>query len=146
MGLEEEKTQRIERANRSIQTINKFLSKVHHPLLRKRFEELGMALRDLRDTQYLFDSGEKELIRLYDRYLPYFLTILDNYISLQESGNYEAISSNTERLITTVSEMVSAIRAVIRILPQDEIDEANARAKAEELRAMLEEQRNNVLK
>ena len=105
-----------------------------------------MALRDLRDTQYLFDSGEKELIRLYDRYLPYFLTILDNYISLQESGNYEAISSNTERLITTVSEMVSAIRAVIRILPQDEIDEANARAKAEELRAMLEEQRNNVLK
>ncbi|MBQ9329355.1 MAG: hypothetical protein IJ225_12590 [Solobacterium sp.] len=146
MGLEEEKTQRIERANRSIQTINEFLSKVHHPLLRKRFEELGMALRDLRDTQYLFDSGEKELIRLYDRYLPYFLTILDNYISLQESGNYEAISSNTERLITTVSEMVSAIRAVIRILPQDEIDEANARAKAEELRAMLEEQRNNVLK
>ena len=42
-------------------------------------EALGMTidrLRELRDVQYLFDSGEKELIRLYDMYLPALLKIV----------------------------------------------------------------------
>jgi hypothetical protein len=43
-------------------------------------------------------------------------------------------------------QMSSMIRYLTKTIPQDEIDEANAKAKAEELRARLEEQRNNMIK
>ena len=105
-----------------------------------------MRCDDLRDVQYLFDSGEKELIRLYERYMPYLLDILHQYQALEESGNYEAIQKSRTQLEKTLETMNDTIRTVSKILPQDEIDEANARARAEELRRLLEEQRSSVLK
>jgi len=142
----EEKEQRIRRANDAIAKLGIYEEKIRSKELDDAVENLRIAVRDLRDTQYLFDSGEKELIRLYERYLPYFWQILDQYLDLQDSGNYDAIVRNGEHLQKTIDQMISVVRSVIKILPQDEIDEANAKARAEELRRMLEEQRNNVVK
>ena len=142
----EEKEQRIRRANDAIAKLGIYEEKIRSKELDDAVENLRIAVRDLRDTQYLFDSGEKELIRLYERYLPYFWQILDQYLDLQDSGNYDAIVRNGEHLQKTIDQMISVVRSVIQILPQDEIDEANAKARAEELRRMLEEQRNNVVK
>jgi len=142
----EEKEQRIRRANDAIAKLGIYEEKIRSKELDDAVENLRIAVRDLRDTQYLFDSGEKELIRLYERYLPYFWQILDQYLDLQDSGNYDAIVRNGEHLQKTIDHMISVVRSVIKILPQDEIDEANAKARAEELRRMLEEQRNNVVK
>lgn len=140
------KEERIEHAGMLIREIDQIGISIRYESIRVLLEEMKRNLADLRDTQYLFDSGEKELIRLYDRYMPYFMDILKQYASLEVSGNYDAIQKSRSQLEQTLIMMNETIRSVARILPQDEIDEANARARAEELQRMLEEQRRSVLK
>ncbi len=146
MEMEEEKEKRITAANQLISQITEISSAIRMTDVREQCRQIIPALRDLRDTQYLFDSGEKELIRLYERYMPYYMEILENYLKLQESANREAIIANGKKLIETTKQLEDVIRNVIKILPQDEIDEANAKARAEELKRSLEEQRRNVVK
>ena len=142
----EDKNARIAAAGTALHTMEGYNSQLRNKELAEAAGDVHHALRDLRDTQYLFDSGEKELVRFYERYLPYYLDILRQYVSLQDSANFDAIQTNEAQLIKTMRQMSSMIRYLTKTIPQDEIDEANARAKAEELRAGLEEQRNNMLK
>ena len=74
------KEERIEHAGMLIREIDQIGSSIRHESIRTRLEEMKRNLADLRDTQYLFDSGEKELIRLYERYMPYFMDILKQYV------------------------------------------------------------------
>lgn len=142
----EDKNARIAAAGTALHTMEGYNSQLRKKELSEAADDVFHALRDLCDTQYLFDSGEKELVRFYERYLPYYLDILRQYVSLQDSANFEAIQANEAQLIKTMRQMSSMIRYLTKAIPQDEIDEANAKAKAEELRARLEEQRNNMLK
>ena len=47
-----------------------FRENIYHPDLRGLLEKLIRDLRNLRDTEYYFESGEKQLKSLYERYLP----------------------------------------------------------------------------
>lgn len=144
--MTETKEDRILHAGKLLKELDDRKESIRSESIRSLLTETRRAIEELRDAQYLFDSGEKELIRLYERYMPYLLDILQQYQALEVSGNYEAIQKSCVQLENTLTQMNDTIRAVTKILPQDEIDEANARAKAEELRRLLEEQRNSVLK
>ena len=104
-------------------------------------ESLGMTiarLRELRDVQYLFDSGEKELIRLYDMYLPALLKIVQEAVRMETAGNYRAIVDMRTRLKKTLATFRETLKHITDILPQDEIDQANAEAKARKAKEELE--------
>ena len=144
--MTETKEDRILHAGKLLKELEDMKASIRSESIRSLLSETRRAVEELRDAQYLFDSGEKELIRLYERYLPYLLDILKQYQALEVSGNYEAILKSRNQLEKTLAQMNDTIKTVTKILPQDEIDEANARAKAEELRRLLEEQRNSVIK
>ena len=144
--MTETKEDRILHAGKLLKELEDMKVSIRSESIRSLLSETRRAVEELRDAQYLFDSGEKELIRLYERYLPYLLDILKQYQALEVSGNYEAILKSRNQLEKTLAQMNDTIKTVTKILPQDEIDEANARAKAEELRRLLEEQRNSVIK
>ena len=144
--MTETKEDRILHAGNLLKELDQISASISSEKIRSLLAETRRNLENLRDVQYLFDSGEKELIRLYERYMPYLLDILHQYQALEESGNYEAIQKSRTQLEKTLETMNDTIRTVSKILPQDEIDEANARARAEELRRLLEEQRSSVLK
>ena len=144
--MTETKEDRILHAGKLLKELEDMKVSIRSESIRSLLSETRRAVEELRDAQYLFDSGEKELIRLYERYLPYLLDILKQYQALEVSGNYEAIQKSRSQLEKTLAQMNDTIKTVTKILPQDEIDEANARAKAEELRRLLEEQRNSVIK
>ena len=144
--MTETKEDRILHAGNLLKELDQISASISSEKIRSLLAETRRNLENLRDVQYLFDSGEKELIRLYERYMPYLLDILHQYQALEESGNYEAIQKSRTQLEKTLETMHDTIRTVSKILPQDEIDEANARARAEELRRLLEEQRSSVLK
>jgi len=142
----DEKEMRIVTASRYIAKLKEYSEKVSSSEVRSSLEKISRNLRDLKDTQVLFDSGEKELIRLYDRYIPYLFEILDQYLILEESGNYDAIVRSRKQLLEMLGRMDRAITTVRGILPQDEIDEANARAKADQMRKKLDEKHRNMVK
>ncbi|MBP3867982.1 MAG: hypothetical protein J6D38_02610 [Solobacterium sp.] len=144
--MTETKEDRILHAGKLLKELEDMKASIRSESICSLLSETRRAIEELRDAQYLFDSGEKELIRLYERYLPYLLDILKQYQALEVSGNYEAIQKSRSQLEKTLAQMNDTIKTVTKILPQDEIDEANARAKAEELRRLLEEQRNSVIK
>ena len=144
--MTETREDRILHAGKLLKELEDMKASIRSESIRSLLSETRRAIEELRDAQYLFDSGEKELIRLYERYLPYLLDILKQYQALEVSGNYEAILKSRSQLEKTLAQMNETIKTVTKILPQDEIDEANARAKAEELRRLLEEQRNSVIK
>ena len=144
--MTETKEDRILHAGKLLKELEDMKASIRSESIRSLLSETRRAVEELRDAQYLFDSGEKELIRLYERYLPYLLDILKQYQALEVSGNYEAILKSRSQLEKTLAQMNDTIKTVTKILPQDEIDEANARGKAEELRRLFEEQRNSVIK
>ena len=144
--MTETREDRILHAGKLLKELEDMKASIRSESIRSLLSETRRAVEELRDAQYLFDSGEKELIRLYERYLPYLLDILKQYQALEVSGNYEAILKSRTQLEKTLVQMNDTIKTVTKILPQDEIDEAHARAKAEELRRLLEEQRNSVIK
>ncbi|MBR2769872.1 MAG: hypothetical protein IKD68_13140 [Solobacterium sp.] len=137
------KDARMESASRYIASLVRYAEKVRSKEVQEKLNVIQRSLRELRDTQVLFDSGEKKLIRLYEKYLPYFFEILDQYAVLEQSGNYDAIVRNRAQLLAMTERLDQAINSIRIILPQDEIDEANARARAEQI---LEEQKSNMVK
>ncbi len=143
---EQEKNERMVRMSRFIAELSDKRDTVSSGLIRKSLDHLIRQMQDLRDTMLLFDSGEKELIRLHERYLPYLFEILEQYVRLEESANYEAIVRNESQLADTLKKMSETVRSVREILPLDEIEEANARAKAEQLKELLVTQCRSMLK
>ena len=143
---EQEKNERMVRMSRFIAELSDKRDTVSSGLIRKSLDHLIRQMQDLRDMMLLFDSGEKELIRLQERYLPYLFEILEQYVRLEESANYEAIVRNESQLADTLKKMSETVRSVREILPLDEIEEANARAKAEQLKELLVTQCRSMLK
>lgn len=137
MVSEDLKQERIDAANTFIQKFSSYGEKIRNSEIRSLLEQTSRNIRDLRDVQYLFDSGEKQLVTLYTRYLPYLATILEEYVLIENSGNYDASVKGAHKLSDTLTLLNRTIREITRLLPEDEIDEANAQAKAEKIKEML---------
>lgn len=116
-----------------------FRENIYHPDLSGLLEKLIRDLRNLRDTEYYFESGEKQLKSLYERYLPYLKVILNEYRSMQETNDYEKIQTLSVRLRRMLENVDEAVKEINAILPQDEIDNARAEAKARKIKQMLDE-------
>ncbi|MBR2811077.1 MAG: hypothetical protein IKD69_06835 [Solobacterium sp.] len=112
--------------------------KIRNPEIREKLDTVIRKLGDLRDLQYWFDSGEKELDRLYERYMPYLVTILDSYIKLENSWNHEELDKVKAKLAGSLQQFADMLGEIMTILPQDEIDEAAAQAKAKKQKEELD--------
>lgn len=113
--------------------------RIHHSEIHEELEETIRSLRDLRDTEYYFESGEKELDQLYDRYLPYLNEILEKYLNLETSWNAAELKKVRFKLIRMMRKMRETMKEIQRILPEDEISEASAMAKAKKKKEELEQ-------
>ncbi len=134
-----DKQDRIEQARKYLKELTDSRENIRDDEIRDKVAELIRSLRNLRDSQYLFDSGERQLVQLYARYLPYLIQILDEYIRIENSGNYEAVRKARSQLSKTLTLLNSTIREIEHILPQDEMDNANAQAKADQIKKILDE-------
>ena len=112
---------------------------IHNIEVKERLRVLANRINDLKDTQVLFDSGERELDQLYDRYLPYLQTIILNYQKLEGSWNFEEIQRVRGMLMHSTEQLMDSIQEIKRILPQDEMSMASAEKKAIEAKKQLEE-------
>ena len=106
----------------------------------KRQEHLDKAAKTLRDVQYLFDSGEYELDRLYDRYLPYLLLVIGNYAEIEETGHDPSeVQKVREKLLKALDTLIDVILNIRDILPQDEISKARAESGAKKKKEELDQ-------
>ena len=136
---EDLKEKHMKQAADFIRWAEDFREKIYHPDLRNLLEKLIRDLKNLRDTEYYFESGEKQLISLYERYLPYLKVILNEYRSMQETNDYEKIQTLSVRLRRMLENVDEAVKEINEKLPQDEIDNARAEAQARKLKQMLDE-------
>ena len=67
--MEDRKELHMKQAASYISYFEEAKDRIHDAEIENGINELLRKLRDLRDLQYWFDSGEKELDRFYDRYL-----------------------------------------------------------------------------
>lgn len=118
--------------------------RIHDAEIENGINELLRKLRDLRDLQYWFDSGEKELDRFYERYLPYLNTIVENYIKLEGSWNFDELPRIRGKLAEALRQFADMITTIMKILPEDEISEASAEAKAKKAKQELDEAFNRM--
>ena len=136
---EDLKEKHMKQAADFIRWAEDFREKIYHPDLRDLLEKLIRDLKNLRDTEYSFESGEKQLISLYERYLPYLKVILNEYRSMQETNDYEKIQTLSVRLRRMLENVDEAVKEINEKLPQDEIDNARAEAQARKIKQMLDE-------
>ena len=141
-SIEEKKAEHLEKAAKTLTSLYRHMDKIRSARVIRKLEQLIDRIKDLRDTQYLFDSGEYELDRLYDRYLPYLDLVIGNYAEIEETGHDPAeVERVREKLIKAIDTLIDAILTIRDILPQDEISsakaEAAARKKKEELDQMF---------
>ena len=136
---EDLKEKHMKQAAGFIRWAEDFREKIYHPDLRNLLEKLIRDLKNLRDTEYYFESGEKQLISLYERYLPYLKVILNEYRSMQETNDYEKIQTLSVRLRRMLENVDEAVKEINEKLPQDEIDNARAEAQARKIKQMLDE-------
>lgn len=136
---EDLKERHVKEAADFIRWAEDFREKIYHPDLRDLLEKLIRDLKNLRDTEYYFESGEKQLISLYERYLPYLKVILNEYRSMQETNDYEKIQTLSVRLRRMLENVDEAVKEINEKLPQDEIDNARAEAQARKIKQMLDE-------
>lgn len=141
-SIEEKKAEHLEKAAKTLTSLYRHMDKIRSARVIRKLEQLIDRIKDLRDTQYLFDSGEYELDRLYDRYLPYLDLVIGNYAEIEETGHDPAeVERVREKLIKAIDTLIDAILTIRDILPQDEISsakaEAAARKKKEELDRMF---------
>lgn len=136
---EDLKEKHMKQAADFIRWAEDFREKIYHPDLRDLLEKLIRDLKNLRDTEYYFESGEKQLISLYERYLPYLKVILNEYRSMQETNDYEKIQTLSVRLRRMLENVDEAVKEINEKLPQDEIDNARAEAQARKIKQMLDE-------
>ncbi len=135
---EQIKEEHIRQAGQYIAFFRNSADQIGRNDVREQLLKLLRTLTELRDTEYVFESGEKELNKVYDRYLPYLRQIVENYLRMQEAGNYQALLELSEKLKHIFAVFTDTLNNVIRILPQDEIDEARAQAAAIKLKEELD--------
>lgn len=136
---EDLKEKHMKQAADFIRWAEDFREKIYHPDLRDLLEKLIRDLKNLRDTEYYFESGEKQLISLYECYLPYLKVILNEYRSMQETNDYEKIQTLSVRLRRMLENVDEAVKEINEKLPQDEIENARAEAQARKIKQMLDE-------
>lgn len=140
--IEAKREEHQEKARQTLKELYRHMDNIRSAAVIRKLEQLIDRIKDLRDTQYLFDSGEYELDRLYDRYLPYLLLVIGNYAEIEETGHDpEEVERVRNKLLKALDTMIDAILNIRDILPQDEISsakaEAEARKRKEELDAMF---------
>lgn len=136
---EDLKEKHMKQAADFIRWAEDFREKIYHPDLRDLLEKLIRDLKNLREMEYYFESGEKQLISLYERYLPYLKVILNEYRSMQETNDYEKIQTLSVRLRRMLENVDEAVKEINEKLPQDEINNARAEAQARKIKQMLDE-------
>ncbi len=136
--LEEQKEDNIRKAGIYIAEFTNLRDQIKDTEIRNETELLVNSLQSLRNNQYRFDSGEQELVRLYRRYLPYMDEILKNYQNLEPTLKNEEGEQMKKKVQTTVRTMRETVEHIEMILPGDEIEEASAAKKAEQMKAELE--------
>lgn len=133
-----DKEERLNQAAEQIRLLEQYSAKIRNENVQTSLRSLISVLGSLKETQYLFDSGEKELKKLYARYLPYLDQILAQYLEISESGNYEAVLKSERELQRTLSSLTDAVRRINLILPQDEAADAAASMAAEKMKHAME--------
>ena len=126
-------------ASHYVAFLNDMSDSIHNIEVKERLRVLANRINDLKDTQVLFDSGERELDQLYDRYLPYLQTIILNYQKLEGSWNFDEIQRVRGMLMHSTQQLMESIQEIKKILPQDEMSKANAEKKAMESKKQLED-------
>jgi len=137
--LDQIKEEHMNKANSYIRNYVNRTETLQNKELKSHLLQMVDALRDLRETQYVFDSGEHELDLLYDKYLPYLDKILEEYRSVSTAVNYSEVRNVREKLYSTIDTMTSTIYSIKELLPQDEISAAKAEADARRMKEELEE-------
>ena len=140
MSTEEKKELHMKQAGGYISYLEETKEKIYDKKMKEELSLLIRQLRDLRDLQYWFDSGERELDRLYDRYMPYLNTILENYLKLEGSWNFTELEKVRGQLAKILPEFRDTMRVIMEILPEDEMADARAEVKAKEAKEKLDEQ------
>ena len=129
---EELKEAHLQKSRDMIIQIYETQEKIRSREVRDKLDEVLRALKNLKDTQYLFGSGEKELDKLYDTYIPYFMLVIGNYQDLEAVGHDPAeVEDVRNKLLKALDTLIDAVNEINTILPQDEISDASAQAKAE---------------
>ncbi len=129
---EELKEAHLQKSRDTIIQIYETQEKIRSREVRDKLDEVLRALKNLKDTQYLFDSGEKELDKLYDTYIPYFMLVIGNYQDLEAVGHDPSeVEEVRTKLLKALDTLIDAVNEINTILPQDEISDASAQAKAE---------------
>ena len=138
--LEKKKDVHMKQAAEYIIYLEETKEKIYDKNLQEQLTVLIRQLRDLRDLQYWFDSGERELDRLYDRYMPYLNTILENYMMLETSWNNKELEKVKKQLTKILPEFTETMRVIAQLLPEDEMADARAEVKAREAKEKLDRQ------
>lgn len=138
MNAEEKKDLHMKQAAEYIKYFREAEERIRNQSVRDQMERLIRKLSDLRDLQYWFDSGEKELDKYYDRYLPMLNMILENYIKLETSWNHEELKKVREKLNKTMTELMETTDIIMGILPQDEMSDVRAEKKAQKAKEELD--------
>lgn len=138
--LEKKKDLHMKQAAEYIIYLEETKEKIYDKNLQEQLTVLIRQLRDLRDLQYWFDSGERELDRLYDRYMPYLNTILENYMKLETSWNNKELEKVKKQLTKILPEFTETMRVITQLLPEDEMADARAEVKAREAKEQLDRQ------
>lgn len=139
-NIEEKKEEHLEKARKTLIELYRQMERIRSAAVIGKLEQLIFRLKDLRDVQYIFDSGEYELDRLYDRYLPYLLLVIGNYAEIEETGHDpEEVDRVRAKLIKAIDTLNDAILNIRDILPQDEISSAKAEAAAKKKKEELDQ-------
>ena len=146
METEEKKDLHMKQAGEYISYFEEAKEKIYDKEIKEELDKMLRQFRDLRDMQYWFDSGEKELDRLYDRYLPFLNMIMENYLKLETSWNFEELKKVKEKLLKTIPEFTDTMKVIMEILPQDEMADARAEAKAKTAKEELDRKYESFLK
>lgn len=135
----EKKEQHLQQARDILKDFYEYYDHIRNPEVKQKLEYLIGSIKDLRDTQYLFDSGEKDLDRLYDRILPYLKLVIGNYIELEDSWNTEEIANTRPRLLKAIDQVSESVDLIRKSLPDDEVTMAKAEAQAKKAKQKLDD-------
>ena len=139
-NIEDKKEDHLEKARKTLIGLYKQMENIRSASVIRKIEQLIDRIKDLRDVQYIFDSGEYELDRLYDRYLPYVMLVIGNYADIEETGHDpEEVERVRAKLIKVIDTLNDAILTIRDILPQDEISNAKAEAAAKKKKEELDQ-------
>ena len=140
-SIEEKREQHQQKARDTLIQIYRDMDSIRSATVLAKLQQVIDRIKDLRDTQYLFDSGEYELDKLYDRYLPYFLEIIHKYALIEETGHDPTeVERVRNKLIKALDTLIDTILTIRDILPQDEISNAKAEAAAKKKKEELDAQ------